>query len=70
MANNTEQEDKPYPVGHESGRFYPLPANLEVATKRAHHLLDNLIESLHVGVDVGYSRDMLEEALGDIAVLR
>lgn len=66
----TNEQDKPYPVHHESGRFYPIPENLKMATKRAHDLLDNLIESLHVGLDVGYSRDMLEETLGDIAVLR
>lgn len=54
-----------YPIGHPSGRFYPEPVSVEQAQARVVDQMRHLIDNVHIGSDVGYARDMLDEAYED-----
>ena len=58
-----------YPVGHPSGRVWPLPVSVEQAKARVVHQLDHLEMAYRDAIDVGYAEDCLDEALEDYRVM-
>jgi len=64
MTNRTDLGES-YPAGHPSGRIMKAPVSVQQARARVLSAMDLLEESCHIGLDVGYSQLILDEAEDD-----
>lgn len=55
----------PLPVGHPSGRFWPVPESVEQARARVLNQMDHLEMAVRDGIDTPYAMKCLDETLDD-----
>lgn len=64
MNKRTDLGDT-YPAGHPSGRIWQPPVSVQQARARVAYQMDSFEASVRDGVDVGYARQCLDEAVDD-----